>query len=1560
MMGEVTSIKAAKRWPIANGAESHIEALLARARLKLVDTGFRNRLIHTPRSAKRNRAVSVTGNASDQVFSDLVRDNKQLPFVAAGETVEAQHEAPAQRRPRLVSSAKSCRSGLRTSLPASLLHKRLYAMQRDAKTAEEERGINVLFLALGFLRWYEDEKSEIPRDAPLLLLPVSLVRDGKRSGFDLKLREDDITSNQALQERLRSDFGIALPDIPDSGGWLPSGYFQAVADAVAANRRWSIDANAIELGFYSYSKLLMVRDLEPANWPNGKLAAHPLLRGLLCDGFAAEPPVLPHDARLDEVLDPASLIHVVDADASQARVIETVRAGRNLIVQGPPGTGKSQTITNIIATAVHDGRTVLFAAEKMAALDVVHARLKAAGLGDICLDLHSQAASKRLVAEKLERTLQAASVLPGADDGNAAQLLAVRDKLNSAAKRLHAKIADTGMTPYKALAVQIAAAARGFAPDEGLVLEAGRWTGNEFEEKVRLISRLAHLIQSAGPLPAHTYFGVRRIDVQPADFLRQISKLQELADKAASLASYAATITSYFGIASSPSLSVVKGLIGIFQAVLQLPPGSESLASAIAACSSPDRIAEAAALGARWREQQAPYAQTFHPAAWTAPVAKLRAPLARGATFWLARAGKDYREAGRSLASLLSVPLPKLPAERLALADALLESQALRRKFAAEAGLLSSIMGDVLQGRKSTFRLIHRVARIVARLIAFDPRLNAERVIAIAHDGAARAHYENLEASLREVAVLLRDAVQSLGLDIAALFQTSSAAAIDLNALSERAAGWAANPACFEEWIRLAKADREVRASGAEKIADALAFGTLEPKNAYSAIDAAFAEASWKKAIAADPELAAFDGERHGEAIALFAALEEQSREAAAQRVRARHCNAIPRGAQGEMAVIRSEISRKRSHMPLRKLMMAAGSAIQKIKPVFLMSPVSAAQFLPPGLLDFDLLIIDEASQMRPEDALGLIARCRQIVVVGDKKQLPPTSFFDRLTADEPDPEENEDASIRDMAATAPVTDLESILTLCEARGLDSQMLRWHYRSRHPSLIEVSNAEFYHHLVMPPAPETARTSKGLILRRVQGAYERGGRRINLVEAETVADAVSSHARSCGSLSLGIVTFSTAQRDLIADILEARRRLDPALDAYLANGGHEDVFIKNLENVQGDERDVILISIGYGPRAAGQPLDSMAFGPISAEGGERRLNVLFTRARVRCEVFVSFAAADINLERARGEGPRVLKRFLQFAETGILQESRPSGAGFDSPFEAAVAEAIESFGYKADAQVGSAGFKIDLAVRDPARPGRYMLAVECDGATYHSALWARERDRLRQQVLEGLGWRFYRIWSTDWFYRRKEQLEKLKQVLDEVRAEEIANSPLPSPRSQKEASSSQPLQPQPIPQPYELARCDVTLSDRAGEIEREKLAAIVKSVIVQEGPIHRDEIARRVAGILGKSRPGRRVSKSVEGALIFLQNHAHDIQNDAEFWCTPGQKAAPIVRNRSAAPPSLRKLAMIAASEIRSAIAMARLQNGGLDPNQLPGAVAKLLGIQTTPAELRTLVLSQLP
>ncbi|WP_374308679.1 DUF4011 domain-containing protein [Methylocella sp.] len=1443
-MGAVTSFAAVRRAKSelqamearqpADPIEAHILKLLADARLKLIETSTRNHLVHTPRGGRRARRLPIVDAKSDLIFTTLAREGRPLRFLpaAAGES----------RRALRADAETRARGALRTQLSPDALHKRLHAISRDAGAAEEERGVNILFLALGFLRWYESDRSDAVREAPLILLPVALSRDARRSTFDLVRREEDIVANQALQERLRGDFGLSLPDIPENESWLPSGYFSAVAAAVCAKRRWSIDAEAVELGFYSSSKLLITRDLDPSSWPGDGLARHPLVRALLREGFASAPPSPREDARLDEAFDPRELVHVMDADASQTRVIESVRAGRDLVVQGPPGTGKSQTIANIVAAAVHDGKSVLFVAEKMAALSVVHDRLKSVGLDDLCLELHSRTANKRLVADRLDHTLQAAEI-PLVDLGAADELKLARDALNDAAERLHAPIGETGLTPFLALSIQIAASVRRVTPDAALVEAARSWTRADYETKATSLERLAAQTAAAGPLIRHVYFGARRASLQPADFERLTPQMRRLAREAASLGAAASGLARFLGLRLRATLEGTRALIGLLRLAASLNQDCLPLARALARSKAIERVIAAADQGLAWDRLRRRHAHAFDPAVWTAPLSELRPALARAATFWPARLSRASRAGERLLRSLARAPLPRDGEARLALLDELIGAQALAQALDGQSPALRHILGRAWRGADTDFLRLRATAHVAQALLAQDEGLDFERLADLVAKGSARTLADDLAAGAASVAPAFEAVARALDLDLSAAFNERSIEAIDLERLSERVGQWAIHPARFEEWTRLSGADRRMRAADGADLADALATGALAPAHAVERLQAAFAEAAWRRAIEADPGLAAFDGARHEALADAFRALEARARLAAAQRVRAKHREGLPRGAFGAMATIRGEIGRKRNHMPLRKLMKTAGETIQKIKPVFLMSPLSVAQHLPPGALTFDLLIIDEASQVRPGDALGLVARCRQMVVVGDKKQLPPTQFFDRMLADEADGREDEEAADGEPRL-APVNDLESILTLCEARGVETRMLRWHYRSRHPSLIAVSNAEFYRRLIMPPAPTSERGERGLVLRRVAGAYDRGGSRTNLVEAEAVVAACAEHARATPALSLGVVTFSTPQRDLIAERLDARRRDDPALDAFLRADGREEMFVKNLENVQGDERDVVLISLAYGPREPGKPLERMAFGPISSEGGERRLNVAFTRARLRCEAFASFGSGDIDLERATGVGPRVLKRFLRFAETGALDEAAPSGAGFDSPFEANVAAAIEAMGYRVEPQIGSAGFRIDLAVRDPALPGRYILGVECDGATYHSALWARERDRLRQEVLEGLGWTILRVWSTDWFYRRDAQLRRLKSALDAARDKARAQAAAPaSPTLAPGLAPPDRAEPAPKKTRPRAVRSRDLASPPPTEAAR--LAALIRAMVETDGPLSRGDIASRV-------------------------------------------------------------------------------------------------------------------
>ena len=551
------------------------------------------------------------------------------------------------------------RSGLRTQLAPELLQKRLHAIYRDAKTAEEERGVNILFLALGFLRWYEDDRSDVVRQAPLILLPINLVRDGKRSTFDLAFRDDDIASNQALQERLRGDFGINLPDVPETDSWLPSTYFSAVAASIASKRRWSIDTDGVELGFYSWSKFLIMRDLEPANWPGNSLVQHPLVRGLLLEGLADESTLPPNGANLDALLQPADLVHVVDANSSQTCVIDCVRAGRNLIVHGPPGTGKSQTITNMIAAALHAGKSVLFVAEKMAALNVVRDRLRKAGLEELCLELHSNTANKRLVADRLDRTLQSTADFHVEDDEAAGELTIVRDALNHVAARLHTQIGSTGMTPYQVLSIQIAAMqssnhARDWARRGCRGLDARRFRGDDATRRAPL-----DLSTRTGPLHRHVFYGVGRMALQPADFQRLTPQLQDLAEDAAALAARTTQVARHLGLQRRPTIAGIRTLILLLRAAANLPRDAFAIAAAVAKAPSPRQIIDAAEKGIEWRRQRARYAKSFDAKVWRTPLTRIRPALAKGAAFWPATLGGAYREADRLLRSLASGPLPK-------------------------------------------------------------------------------------------------------------------------------------------------------------------------------------------------------------------------------------------------------------------------------------------------------------------------------------------------------------------------------------------------------------------------------------------------------------------------------------------------------------------------------------------------------------------------------------------------------------------------------------------------------------------------------------------------------------------------------------------------------------------------------------------------------------------------------------------------------------------------------------------------------------------------------------
>lgn len=1540
-------------------SQAGLRRLLDEARQKLVQTGTRNRLVHCARFSSRGKFIDIVDERSEDIFRILVRERRRMRFLSDDKDEDVdddgvQLEAAVEEE---LDESRYTDLLLQTRLNEDRLQKRLLAMAREARTLEEEQGINVLYLALGFLHWFEDENSKVERQAPLILVPVVLARNDVTSQYELTCRGDDILTNEPLKRRLEDDFGIRLPEIPEDDDWTAASYLAEVAAAVSGRSRWSVEGDGMQLGFFSFAKLLMMKDLEPDAWPDGSILDHPLIRGLLAEGFEGEPVDFPEDARLDELFAPADLIQIVDADSSQTRVIESVRRGRNLVVQGPPGTGKSQTITNIIAAAVHDGKTVLFMAEKMAALNVVHERLKKAGLSELCLELHSRQANKRQVLEELGRTLAAPAAHAGGD-GDAGALLDLRDRLNAIAGAMHRPLGDSGLTPFRVLATLVRLEDAGFTPPDFAIDGIDGWSAAQREAALGAAERLAATVERAGPRSQHPFRGVCNTGLLPMDMPGLKALLAELLEQAERVSKSTATVARTLGVRERPTAGLTRRLADTLDHVAALHPAARAFAERLAMRPDHDAVGAVAQAGLNLQRLQKEAGGSFIAAAIRVPVEHLRPKLATGLSFF-GRLGGTYRSASAELGTLLAAALPRHASERIALLDRLIELQEASRLLEAQAETAREALGPLWQQAGTDFGAL---AIALEWLRPFDddslPGTPAAAVGLFRHEGqrlSALAH--QLRQQAEAVSVAAAGAFGRLDLDIREALVAARSEDVPLENLAAHVRNWLDQFDRLDEWSRLKEADAALRQVGCETLADAVATGMVKPDLATDTIQFLHCVELYRRFAAAEAWITRLTSDEKAVLVGEFAQREQDRFTATARMIRGSHLGRIPRGGMGAMGTIRAEIGKQRRHKPIRRLVAETGPVLQQIKPVALMSPISIAQFLPPGTMEFDLLVIDEASQVRPEDALGAIARARQIVVVGDTKQLPPTSFFDRMVSDGGVEEEDDQDEHPDPPVTS-ATELESVLTLCDARGLSGDMLKWHYRSRHPSLIEVSNHEFYgNDLILFPSPAATRDADGLIVRRINGAYDRGGKRTNRIEAEAIVAAIAEHARRAGSRSLGVVTFSTAQRDLITELLELARREDEDLDLFLREGRREPTFVKNLENVQGDERDVILVSVGYGPRIAGQRLDSMAFGPVSSEGGERRLNVLFTRARYRTEVFVSFDSGDINLDRTKSAGARILKTFLAFAETGTIQQPTSSGGDPDSEFEVAVAQAVRRLGYTVDYQIGSGGYRVDLAVRHPEDGGRYMLAIECDGATYHSALWARERDRLRQQVLEGLGWRFHRIWSTDWFHRRQDELRRLEQAL------RAAESEVPSPGDQAidiediqeeeegdgdATTLSEAVRPS-LP-PYETADFHVADRGEPHEISPQRMAEIVARIVDIEGPVHQEEITRRVGSLFGKQRAGSRIARAVYAGLGRMKAKDRRYRVSDGFWMTEDQESDPPLRDRTQAEPNLRRAVMLSPVEIDAAVARVVRDNGLIPADDVPRAAAVLFGFQRTGAE----------
>jgi very-short-patch-repair endonuclease len=820
---------------------------------------------------------------------------------------------------------------------------------------------------------------------------------------------------------------------------------------------------------------------------------------------------------------------------------------------------------------------------------------------------------------------------------------------------------------------------------------------------------------------------------------------------------------------------------------------------------------------------------------------------------------------------------------------------------------------------------------------------------------------------------------------------------LDLAALSKSLTDLIGARQLLRDWSAWCGVKRRAASRNLGPLVEALEVGAIAPMETREAFRLAYARWWLPKVLDGDLVLRNFRRFQHENAIKEFREIDDLVRTHATRRVISAIAHGLPTvqgvSRNSELGLLRYQMELQRPSQSIRDMIGRMPQTFPKLAPCMLMSPLSIAQYLPPNQALFDVVIFDEASQITTWDAVGAIARARQTIIVGDPKQLPPTNFFGR----------NDD----DEEVTDHEKDLESILDEAKASGIPARDLRWHYRSRSESLIAFSNHHYYQNrLVTFPTPATE--DRAVRLRKVpNGIYDRGKSRTNRIEAEAVAAEAISRMKQWLKLAerdrptLGIITFNAQQQSLILDLLDSARRDAPELEWFFAEDRIEPTIVKNLENVQGDERDVILFSITFWKDTAGKP--SMDFGALNRDGGERRLNVAVTRARQELIVFSGFTADQIDLHRTKALAVQHLKTFLDYAERGAIAlpaEDRGSVGGFESPFEEAVAMQLERRGWTVVPQVGISGFRIDIGIRNPDLAGAYLAGVECDGAAYHGSATARDRDKVREQILRGLGWNILRIWSTDWWFdaagcaeRLHASLEALLKESRERRATEetavtthwdmgheveeseqindieVATEPAPSSSIvEAELVSSQALDVAVDMQESATRTSGSENSVEAGDrtsyritdlssfkadpdlfyefAYRTTLNGMIEAVIDTEAPLPADVLAQRVARVHGWLRTGGRIRERIN---LHLRDVEMTTESSGDFIWKKGS-VTPIFRYR---PPSdeaaRRSIAEIPVAELASVV----LDNPDLLGMSDPARdLARLLGVERLAATSR--------
>lgn len=1401
----------------------------------LLDLSFRNRLLKFSPGAAGLGLLTGPGLVAD--VEDLINEGQAISIVSNDSLSEVRREAfqahlEAAFGVRSVAEAvrrhgtRSVQAALETDLAPlwndnnavfaftdrGTVPTRAKNLIRDARVEEQDSGVNNLHLTFGMLKWSAQNSTVGEVTSPLFLVPVKMAL--KRGALVPELRIDDdsaTTLNYCLIEALKARADLELDwfkrDIRDSAGLDVAGGLRQLRDEIAErglDTQFGFEVtDSVALGLLRFNKIRLWKDLDE-HWE--QFTTSPVVHHFISRvGESFTDPILSEQAER-QTLNDTTLLNPQPADGAQSAAILRAISGETFVLEGPPGTGKSQTITNLLANALARGLKVLFVAEKQAALDVVNERLEEVGLTPFCLDLHDKGSTTRQIKAQL---LEALDFQPenrsGLWDSHAIDFAAIVERLDRYRGDLHDR-AIGGMSYYEAYR-------RLLELGDGDVMPVGREVVGASEEIISdLRRRLASIdtyTDAAQPRAGHPWSFATTGSFESLDRSGLLVEIKAVLDNHRHLSSSQSPLATLCASAQSiADLDTAVNLASLINLGIEITGASLQQSARVS-----------------WRAELLP---------------KINKAIE----------ARDALEAAVGTVTADHWTL-NIPAVTQAIGDAA-SSFPIGRKKRIERALGVLVNAPALTDR-SAKTIVDKVAQVTTLISAAtqaeqDVHQTAGAIRLTESDCFMPGVYESARQRVDEIAQLgdrsvrgdqfaravlaatsnpmlfpeadyhavigLRDSLRDLGTRLGAT--ESSWASWQHNepifaALRRSEDTWIAGASdgsliTLNRWMSLIDALAPLDIPGLREARLGLLNGSISGRGAATSFDRGLADV----VLTAVGELAQFDifdhhdqNRRVTQFIHSVSSRQDLLTSVIPHMLHARR--SFDSGAQaGRIGRFRTDLRsnrRSRGSQSIREMIEKYPDLITELTPCFLMSPDSVAKFVPPGSIQFDLVVFDEASQIPVADSIGALGRATSAVVVGDSKQMPPTMVAQAVVGggDDDSGYLSPAADTESELEPAP-EDAESILEECVASGIPQDMLSWHYRSRDEVLITFSNQHYYDgRLASFPAPTLFQEGCGIEYHRVDGQFDHGRSRTNAVEADAiVADIVRRvHDPFLSNFSIGVVTLNMEQRKLITQKLLDTND-DLVLDLLETDDKERELFVLNLESVQGRERDVIILGTAFSKKADGSQMP-LNFGPLTNPRGERRLNVAVTRARRQMVIYSSFDPTE--LARATSTGMVHLRTYLTLAKQASDDPEaleRAASAGADDPYLDEIAEAIASRGHVVRRGYGLSAFKVDIAVAPANDPGNFKIGVLADGRSWGSRQLVLDRDALPVNVLQNLmNWpAVVRVWLPSWRARREEILNQidttLQSVLDgSVEPEKSLTPPVPSGRPSVEETSPPP-------------------------------------------------------------------------------------------------------------------------------------------------------------------------